>query len=1061
MSVLVGMKLWRRAPVIVVGLVAALHAGGQEVQIQPAMRTAGYGSSVAFVGPYLVIGESGTGLAGKGVGAVHVLRHTDSGVWSGAAVLRPEPALSGTSFGTATVMAAGSLIVGEPQYPSPLRFSGRLQIVPFAGGAASGVAASLQVTNPSLAQVFGSALAVRGNVLLVGAPGASTPAGQTGEAVLFEAQRGTWIEREHLVGAGSDGGAAFGAAVAMSDAWLAVAAPQQGDGVGAVYVFRRGSKCCAEAARLEPNGSPERALYGASIAMAGNFLAIGAPGGRAGAFAGFVEIWRLNESGPERVGLIEPQTPFPDGRFGAAVALDAEMIAVGAPGEDSMGPDSGSVHVVRLQPGGVPGQTRRLSIPTIDGGDSFGAAVSLRAGRLAVGAPGTGGGDGAVYLYDTADVFAADHMEFELLAHPREGMIDPRVNAIVEDDRGMLLFGTLGGGLEVFDGTRFLTAADGAERLTTLTALRDQQGVVWFGTEQGLYRLDRAGSRYLRATLRSDALGDEPVVALFEDRDGQLWAGTGGRLFRKTLADAEFVEYAPFYGPPTANNEEYISGIQQDSTGTLWILAKNLSENRASLYSVDVDSARIERRPLAPEWQQVGPLLVDSQDRLWIKAPTPVILPLPDGPLAAPPDVIDEQHWAITETRAGDIWIGTETGPYRRGRGTESMELLRIAPWAAPQRPWDFSRSFYETSDGAVLVGTNGGIYRARDAGSATRRAAGQLMITRAVITGATGQRSGVPTPGDTLALTSDDYRLEFGFALIDYRRGGAPSYRYRLDGFDRDWVPATGGTALYTDLPPGDFTFRVEAVGRPTGRSVPALAMRVSIQPPYWQTWWFRGLLGVTAVAAMFATARYRRAQRAELESLRLRIARDLHDDLSTNLSGIALLAERTVTQLEPGQKPAASVQTIHGTARDMLEDLRDLVWLVDPEHDSAEGLLLKMRTVAESLLGERFTMRAEGVPALHHLRMADRRELLFIYKELVHNAARHAAASNVTIALDAGPDSLRLSVVDDGVGFDPDGAIEGSGIASLHERARRLGGVLRIDSAPGSGTRAVFTRS
>jgi len=273
--------------------------------------------------------------------------------------------------------------------------------------------------------------------------------------------------------------------------------------------------------------------------------------------------------------------------------------------------------------------------------------------------------------------------------------------------------------------------------------------------------------------------------------------------------------------------------------------------------------------------------------------------------------------------------------------------------------------------------------------------------------------------------------------------------------------VPTTDGIALYTDLPPGNFTFRVEAVPVADGRSVAALAIPVSIQPPYWATWWFRALLAAAAAAAVFATVRYRHAQRAEVDTLRLRIARDLHDDLSTNLRAIALLAERTATQLEPGQKPAASVQTIHGTARDMLEDLRDLVWLVGPEHDSAEGMLLKMRTVAESLLGERFTMRADGVPALHHLRMADRRELLFIYKELLHNAARHAAAANVSIALDAGPDSIRLAVVDDGVGFELNSTVQGNGIASLHERARRLGGILKIESEPGRGTRAVFTRS
>lgn len=1051
-----------------VGLLGGFAADGQELRLQnPDTERAGYGAAVTLSGSFLVIGEDGRNPRGSRSGAVHVMTETATG-WRHSQTVRSLGGSVGGRFGMPVALDQNDLVVGESQHSSPLRFSGRVHAFRLAAHRVAGDAQLLQVENAALSQTFGASAAVGGDWLAVGAPGASTLGGNPGAVSLFVRDGAQWRHHAELSPADGSDGDAFGRAVVVQGELMAIGSPHHPGG-GQVYVYRLSDGRWREIARLAPRPEARMAEYGTALALAEGHLIVGAPASTTPGYrTGSAEIWRLGESNPERLGLVVPVSGFPDGRFGEAVAFDGRTLAVGAPGEDSMGLATGSVHVFRVTDGRVEGAPVRLAVPSGSDHDLFGAAVSVDRSRLAVGAPATGGGVGAVYVYALDEVMDTDRVGFELVAHPSDGMVGSRVNALAMDARGQLLVGTLEGGLQAFDGRRFIPTSEPAQPASVLAARVDGHGRIWLGTEDGIFRLDRRAGVYLPYELAAGAGRKEPIVAIFEASDGTLWSGTNGRLYAYAAPEDRFLEYEPFTGPPTEFGEEYISGIQQDSSGKIWVLAKNLRQNRASLYAVDTVAATVRRHPLSPDWGQVGPMLVDRRDRLWLKAPAPLALPTTHDLLSPAIAPVEASHWAIVEDRSGAIWLGTEDGVYRAAKDEGLATLHRVAPRAEARREWDFTRSLYEEPAGSMLVGTNAGIYRAfsrtEERVDPMPAQPERLAVTRVEITGRDGSR--VQTPYDTreLMLSPRDYRLEFDFALLSYTRPNLVAYRYRLEGFDRDWVDAGDqGNARYTDLPPGDYTFRVRAM--PVGRSVAAPlaehSLQVRIRRPYWQTWWFRGAWILVVVVIAAAAWRYRQSRQLELERLRLRIASDLHDDLSTNLSGIALLAERVAARDALDDAAGRSVGQIHATARDMLEDLRDLVWLVDPSHDSAEGLLMKMRSVAESLLGDRFTLQAEGVPSLHRLRMAERRELLLIYKELLHNAARHARADKVHVGLVATAGGLRLTVADNGVGFDPSTVTPGHGLHSMRQRAQRLGGELRIESVPGSGTEAVFVRT
>lgn len=192
------------------------------------------------------------------------------------------------------------------------------------------------------------------------------------------------------------------------------------------------------------------------------------------------------------------------------------------------------------------------------------------------------------------------------------------------------------------------------------------------------------------------------------------------------------------------------------------------------------------------------------------------------------------------------------------------------------------------------------------------------------------------------------------------------------------------------------------------------------------------------------------------EVERLRLRIAADLHDDVGSSLTQIAILSE--VARRDLGDGPAAGrLDKIAEGARELAATVSDIVWSIDPERDRSQDLATRMRRFASDVLaaqGVRFRFDAAAAHQDLHLDGELRRQAYLIFKEAVNNVARHAdcTAAAFVLAVDGG--RLRLRIADNGRGFDLSKAGGGHGLASMRRRAALLGGQLEIASSPGAGT-------
>ncbi len=560
----------------------------------------------------------------------------------------------------------------------------------------------------------------------------------------------------------------------------------------------------------------------------------------------------------------------------------------------------------------------------------------------------------------------------------------------------------------------------------------------------------------------------QSIVALHEDRSGRIWTGTNGRLFRYDEHADQFRAIDAFTGEPERRDEPYISAIEGDSRGNLWVLSKNLGANHASLYRVGSAGDRVTRFEVDAAWGQVGPMLIDGDDRLWIKAPLPVSLPTTIAERIAPvAPPVDVPHWGLWEDREGTVWIGTQSGLYRAPAGEREARRHLVVSERDARSPANAVYAFADGTAGGILLGTKAGVFRLVLASGVSRlrlapghgsgdRAAAPIVLTDIRVSNREGTTQIRANGLDRIELSYLDYNFSLEYAALTYAHPSSAAYRYQLEGFDRGWVNAgLRRVAMYTNVPPGDYVFRVETIGRQRLRGTRALAVPVHVAPAYWQTTWFRVLLAATGAAIAAAVVQNRRARRREIERLRQRIASDLHDDLSTNLSGIALLGEMVGRTARLDHADASRLRQISGTAHRMVDDLRDIVWLIDPANDSGDDLLLKMKAVASTLLGHlEYDFDAELAPGTGRIGMAQRRNLLMIFKEALHNVVRHSGAERVEIRLGGDDATLWLEVSDDGVGFDPARVLTGHGLRSLRSRARVSRGDLTIDSAPGSGT-------
>ncbi len=279
--------------------------------------------------------------------------------------------------------------------------------------------------------------------------------------------------------------------------------------------------------------------------------------------------------------------------------------------------------------------------------------------------------------------------------------------------------------------------------------------------------------------------------------------------------------------------------------------------------------------------------------------------------------------------------------------------------------------------------------------------------------------------------------------------------YSYKCLGLDTSWTNSGHVNRIsFSNLKAGRYTIMVRAKKPNSDWSAHPAIFSFSILPPYWETWWFRGLIILLISSIIYGLYRFRMNHVLKLQKIRNKIASDLHDDIGSTLNSISIYSE--VAKQSP-EKDKFALEMIGESSRNIIDSLSDIVWSINPVNDQFENIIERMRSHAYNILRAKrieYSFRTDEKLNLLRLSMEHRRNFYLIFKEALNNIVKYSNASKVALILVYEEGYIKLSIRDNGKGFDTNVQSNGNGLNNMKRRASEIGASIIIDSEIGNGT-------
>jgi len=646
-----------------------------------------------------------------------------------------------------------------------------------------------------------------------------------------------------------------------------------------------------------------------------------------------------------------------------------------------------------------------------------------------------------------------------------EGLSAPVVLSVCEDTEGTVWAGTYGGGLNRLSRDKFTTydfGVDGSQGYV-FAVFPDRQGRLWIGTgDNGVFVLN---DNEFRRPFPANAIPGQ-IRVIFEDYRGTIWFGSTEGLYSWNWQQGTLRHFET----QTDLAHGSVCAVAEDSNHRIWIGTHGQGLHGLSGTN---EMAFHVQQGLPNEF--VHSLLADADGALWLGMDGGGLFRCKQGRLAscAPSNKLpDDVICHIADDHKGWLWISSPHGLFRVAKADLNayadgqrktmactaygkFDGLPTAEFSGGEQPSGWNgldgRLWFSSVKGLVSLQPNLGTVNPLPPPVVIE----SLLVNDELFAASTALAQRVEPLSNGLEVPARQTRIEFKFTGLSFTAPDKVRFQYRLKGLEEDWVD--GGmnrSAAYSYLPPRKYEFLVKAANNDGVWNTVGASLSFQVLPKFWQQWWFR-LLVVTATVASVWTVHYARISRLrELERLRLRIARDLHDDVGTNLASVAVMAEMMKSRTSP--QDAIELRRL---ALRTIDSLRDIVWFLDSTHDTLGDLASRMRDTAETLLpGMKIEFSANVRNPGVNLPPKFRRNILPMFKEMLHNAGAHAKATGIEIVLDCDQRRLLLKVADNGIGFLESAITPGNGLRNLRTRASELQGAIEIQSAIGHGTTVVF---
>jgi signal transduction histidine kinase/ligand-binding sensor domain-containing protein len=662
-----------------------------------------------------------------------------------------------------------------------------------------------------------------------------------------------------------------------------------------------------------------------------------------------------------------------------------------------------------------------------------------------------------------------------------QGLPFADVRSLCEDAEGVLWAVTQNGALACRRDGRWHAGPDGFSGTATCVTA-DATGAVWIGTqERKLYRWHNGRFDVWQ---KQDGLVSRTTHSLMVSTTGDLWIGGNApeSLQRLRAGQLQSIELPP--------DVRVIRAMAEDVAGTLWV-----GTSKGALLRIEGDRAVDEAVPIMGSQLSIRCLHATADGSLWIGFADYGLGRLKNGQfsrIAIEEGLEDEQISQIVADDRGGLWLGADHGIFKihqqeyddvvEGRVARLHAIHYGASEGLPSQQANFGVSpiALRSSDGRLWMPMRMALAVVdprlmREDASPPVVCLKRIAVDDRTVAFYSGA---VPLPGtldlrrpqQALQLEPAHRRLEFEFTALRVTAPENVDFQYRLDGLDEYWRDGDARRLVsYSRLPAGSYTFRVKARNRDGVWNETGAAFAFTVNPFWWQTWWFRlgaFLLFTSAAIALVRYISYRRLrqrlqeleQRAVLDRERTRIAKDIHDDVGASLTQVTLLSGLTQRDRHEPDKVRAHAGQISAAARNVTDSLDEIVWAVNPRNDTLPHLVSYVAKFARDFLhtaGLGCTLHLPENPPPRVLSAEVRHHLFLVVKEALNNAVRHARCREVWLAIVVSDEALHISVKDNGRGFDHSPQDDGAdGLRNMRQRMADIGGECRIESRSGAGT-------
>lgn len=653
----------------------------------------------------------------------------------------------------------------------------------------------------------------------------------------------------------------------------------------------------------------------------------------------------------------------------------------------------------------------------------------------------------------------------------------------LKDREGNIWFGTLGGGISMYIGDYFRSFdIDNGLTNNVITGFgEDSGGNIWMATYGG--GVLRYNGESFDVFTEIDGLTDNKVYSIKEDSDGRIWIGNSGGLniyengkltlfdginyplesVRRVFEDPERDEIwiATYNDGVFRYNEEgyirYHAGngllnntvmdIKKASDGEIWL---------ATYGGVSVfDGDGFRHITIADGLPSNGVIHIfkDDINRTWLSTFNGVAI-LEEGRIIRLPESENSEiiSYFTIQDRDGRYYIGTNQGLYKvdpENLVTSTDPINRLKAFRLYNKNQGLISNELNAggsllaSDGSIWLGSVEGVSQFLPENVRQSSTPPGIEFEEIMASGSMLQS------GEHVVLKNDQNFLQFSFKGLSFEAPDQVVYEYRMTGLDQGWQITRDSQIRYPSLSPGDYEFQVRSYNADGIPSARLSEFSFEILYPFYMRWWFLILVAMLLMAFGFFLYRYFGIRKqVDIERMRVQIASDLHDDVGSSLTEIALQTD--LLQAGPGSEEIKkTMKQLGEQSRKIVGSLDDIVWSIDSRNDTAGDLTDRMQDYVNQVLSQKdieVHYEFDDLKMQEKLPVDVKENVYLIFKESVNNISKHSNATKVTIRFAFSGKHYELTIRDNGSLSQNGSRKSGQGLRNMRMRAERIGSEIRI---------------